>query len=78
MCREIFDVYSESPPKAMNTLWTKLASFRRVPVLADLLLISPIRLSVCMLDNSGAAERIFMKLDIGKFSEDLLAYSDFG
>jgi len=66
MCREIFAVCSESRPKSMNALLAKLTSFRCVPVLADLLLLlSPIRLSVCMCDNSGTTERIFMKLGIG-------------
>lgn len=57
----------------MTILLAKLTSFMCVPVLADLLLLfSPIRLSVCMCENSGTAERIFMKLGIGKLKKKMI------
>jgi hypothetical protein len=68
ICRETFAVDSEIPRKFVTTLLARLTSFRRV--VADLLLLlSPIRLSVCMCDNLGTVERIFMKLSIGKLKK---------
>jgi hypothetical protein len=75
----MFAVDSEITRKSVTTLLAKLASFRCFPVLADLLLLlSPNRLSVCMCDNLGNAERIFMKLVNGKLKKKLSAHSAYG